>query len=214
MVGARGFEPPTSPANIDRIRAVLNLHRSCTKMEIMDRRTVHHFVQFSGFFAGGELAPMLKGVFGIWTIEESYSKFFWTIGNRKEEMVIKTLKTEGVKVYEGSVAQVPPSPGRIKTAVVSSSKNTLAVLKADSIDGLFDVRVDGYVGENQKLPGKPAPDTYPHVAALLDASPQRAVEVEEVLCGVQAGRNDSFGLVIGVDRKSHADALRENEGGF
>jgi hypothetical protein len=31
------------------------------------------------------------------------------IGNRKEEMVLESLKTHGVEVYEGSVALGPPS---------------------------------------------------------------------------------------------------------
>jgi beta-phosphoglucomutase family hydrolase len=135
------------------------------------------------------------------------------IGNRKEELVIKTLKNEGVEVYEGSVAWVKHlRQAGIKTAVVSSSKNCLAVLKAGGIDGLFDMRVDGHVVEDQKLPGKPAPDTYLHAATLLGAPPQRAIVVEDALSGVQSGKNGAFGLVIGVNRngQEHADALREN----
>ena len=34
--------------------------------------------------------------------------------------------------------------------------------------------------------------------------------VEDAISGVEAGRAGGFGLVIGVDRKGHADALREN----
>ena len=135
------------------------------------------------------------------------------IGNRKEELVIKTLKTEGVEVYEGSVAWVKQlRQAGIKTAVVSSSKNCLQVLKAGGIEGLFDVRVDGHVVEDQKLPGKPAPDTYLHAAALLNATSRRAVVVEDALSGVESGRNGSFGLVIGVNRlgQDHAEALRKN----
>lgn len=133
------------------------------------------------------------------------------IANHKEEMFIQTLETEGVEVYEGSVAWVRHlRRAGIKTAVVSSSKNSLAVLKAGGIDRLFDVLVDGHVVEDQKLPGKPAPDTYLHAAALLQATPPRAVVVEDAISGVQAGRNGGFGLVIGVDRRGHADALREN----
>jgi beta-phosphoglucomutase family hydrolase len=135
------------------------------------------------------------------------------IGNRKEELVIKTLKTEGVQVYEGSVAWVKHlRQAGIKTAVVSSSKNCLVVLKAGGIDGLFDDRVDGHTVEDEKLPGKPAPDTYLKAADFLGVPPQRAVVVEDAISGVQAGRNGGFGLVIGVNRKdqNHADALRKN----
>jgi len=133
------------------------------------------------------------------------------LGNRKEEMVVKTLETEGVEVYEGSVAWVRHLRQEgIKTGVVSSSKTCLAVLKAGGIEGLFDVRVDGHVVEDEHLPGKPAPDTYLRAAALLGTHPRRAVVVEDALSGVQAGRNGKFGLVIGVDRIGHAAALREN----
>jgi beta-phosphoglucomutase family hydrolase len=133
------------------------------------------------------------------------------IGNRKEELVISSLKTEGVEVYDGSVAWVKQlRQAGIKTAVVSSSKNCLTVLQAGGIDGLFDVRVDGHTVEDQKIPGKPAPDTFLKAAELLGASPQRSVVVEDAISGVQAGRNGKFGLVIGVDRQNHANALREN----
>jgi len=135
------------------------------------------------------------------------------IGNRKEELVIKTLKTEGVEIYEGSVAWVKQlRQAGIKTAVVSSSKNCLAVLKAGGMEDLFDDRVDGHTVEDHKLPGKPAPDTYLKAADFLGASPQRAVVVEDAISGVQAGRNGKFGLVIGVNRQdqSHADDLRKN----
>jgi beta-phosphoglucomutase family hydrolase len=135
------------------------------------------------------------------------------IGNRKEELVVKTLETEGVELYQGSVAWVKQlRQAGFKTAVVSSSKNCLAVLEAGGIDGLFDARVDGHTVEDHKLPGKPAPDTFLKAAALLGASPPRAVVVEDAISGVQAGHNGKFGLVIGVNRKdqSHAEALQEN----
>ena len=135
------------------------------------------------------------------------------IGNRKEELVLKTLKTDGVEVYDGSVAWVKQlRQAGVKIAVVSSSKNCQAVLQAGGIEDLFDDRVDGHTVEDEKLPGKPAPDTYLKAAEFLGAPAQRAVVVEDALSGVQSGRNGKFGLVIGVNRKdqSHADALRKN----
>ena len=59
-----------------------------------------------------------------------------------------------------------------------------------------------------KLAGKPAPDTYLAAAEQLGVSAERAVVVEDAIAGVEAGRNGSFGLVIGVDRKDDAEALR------
>lgn len=133
------------------------------------------------------------------------------IGNLKENLVLEAFKTGGVEVYEGSVAWVRQlRQAGIKTAVVSSSKNCAAVLQAVGIEGLFEVRVDGRVVEDLKLPGKPAPDTYLKAAELLGVTPTRSVVVEDALSGVQAGRNGSFGLVIGVDRKGDADSLYKN----
>lgn len=133
------------------------------------------------------------------------------LGNLKENLVIEKLKSEGVEVYEGSVAWVRQlRQAGIKTAVVSSSKNCATVLQAGGIEGLFEVRVDGHTVEDLKLPGKPAPDTYLKAAELLGVTPTRSVVVEDALSGVQAGQNGSFGLVIGVDRKGDAAALYKN----
>ena len=59
------------------------------------------------------------------------------------------------------------------------------------------------------LAGKPAPDTFLEGARRLGVEPARAVVVEDAVSGVQAGRAGGFGLVIGVDRTGHPDALRD-----
>ena len=133
------------------------------------------------------------------------------LGNRKNEMVNKAIASGMVEAYEGSVAWVRHLRKEgIKTAVVSSSHNCEAVLKAAKIADLFDVRVDGEVADQLGLTGKPAPDTYLTAAKQLSVDPKRAVVVEDALSGVQAGRNGSFGLVIGVARHDNADELRAN----
>lgn len=131
------------------------------------------------------------------------------LGNRKNELVRETLATEGVDVYERSVALVRQLRNRgIRTAVVSASRNCTAVLAAAGIADLFDLRIDGVVAAERSLAGKPAPDTFLAAAADLGVPPDRAVVVEDAVAGVQAGRAGNFGLVIGVDRKHDADALR------
>ena len=47
-----------------------------------------------------------------------------------------------------------------KVAVVTSSQNCTAVLKAAKLDHCFDVQVDCDVIHAEHLAGKPAPDTY------------------------------------------------------
>lgn len=133
------------------------------------------------------------------------------LGNRKNDMINDVLESEGVEPYQGSVALVAqPRRQGMKTAVVSSSHNCLAVLQAAKMADLFDARVDGDVAERLHLRGKPAPDTFLAAATQLGVSPQRAVVVEDAIAGVQAGRAGRFGLVIGVARKGKGAALKDN----
>ena len=83
------------------------------------------------------------------------------LGNRKNQMFNRVLDAEGIEAYAGSVALVRHlrSEG-IKTAVVSSSKNSEAILRAAGIRELFALRVDGEVAARLTLRGKPAPDTF------------------------------------------------------
>jgi alpha,alpha-trehalase len=71
------------------------------------------------------------------------------------------------------------------------------------------VRVDGRVTENLGLPGKPDPAVFVEAARRLGAEPSRAAVVEDAIAGVEAGRRGGFGLVVGVDRTGHADALTQ-----
>ncbi len=70
--------------------------------------------------------------------------------------------------------------------------------------------VDGIDAEALALPGKPDPAIFLTAARLLDAAPSRSAVVEDALAGVEAGHRGGFGLVVGVDRASHADELREH----
>jgi HAD superfamily hydrolase (TIGR01509 family) len=98
----------------------------------------------------------------------------------------------------------------IKTAVVSSSRNCPAILEAAGIADLFELRIDGTLAAERKLPGKPAPDTFLAAASQLGVQPQRAVVVEDAVVGVQAGRAGGFGLIVGVARAGGAAALQDN----
>jgi beta-phosphoglucomutase family hydrolase len=131
------------------------------------------------------------------------------LGNRKDELVKAAIDRGEVESYPGSVALVRRLREQgIRTAVVSSSNNCQAVLRAAGIEGLFDARVDGLVSTEFHLSGKPAPDTFLKAAEMLGVSPARAVVVEDALAGVQSGRAGGFGLVIGVDRGGSREALR------
>jgi beta-phosphoglucomutase family hydrolase len=133
------------------------------------------------------------------------------LGNRKNDLVNKIIEEKGVEPYGGSVDFIRQLRDQeFKIAVVTSSQNCTAVLKAAKMDHFFDVQVDGNVIHAQHLAGKPAPDTYLMAAKLLGVEPARAVVIEDALSGVEAGSNGKFGLVIGVARKGNADELRQH----
>jgi len=133
------------------------------------------------------------------------------LGNRKNDLVNKIIEEKGVEPYEGSVELIHQLRHHgFKIAVVTSSQNCTAVLKAAKLDHFFDVQVDGNVIHAEHLAGKPAPDTYLMAAKLLGVEPSRAVVIEDALSGVEAGFNGNFGLVIGVARKGNADELRHH----
>jgi len=133
------------------------------------------------------------------------------LGNRKNRLVTKAIEDMGVQAYEGSVRFVRQlRRDGFKVAIVSSSENCAAILKAAKLDDLFEVRVDGAVVEAEHLAGKPAPDTFLIGARLLGVEPARTAVVEDAISGVQAGRSGNFGLVIGVARKGDAEELKHH----
>jgi beta-phosphoglucomutase family hydrolase len=123
------------------------------------------------------------------------------LGNRKNELVLKVLKEQGVQTYEGSVRYVQAvKAAGMPRAVVSSSANTRQVLEAAGIADLFDARIDGVTTRERHLKGKPAPDTYLAGAQALGLEPAQAAVFEDAIAGVAAGRAGDFGYVVGVDR--------------
>ena len=133
------------------------------------------------------------------------------LGNRKNDLVNKIIEDAGVEPYEGSVKLLHQLRHQgFKIAVVTSSQNCAAVLRAAKLDAFFDMRVDGNTILAEHLAGKPAPDTFLMAAKLLGVQPSRAVVIEDALSGVEAGSSGNFGLVIGVARKGNADELRRH----
>ena len=133
------------------------------------------------------------------------------LGTRKNDIVLRMIKHDGVEPYEGSVRYVHAvRDAGLAPAVVSSSTNCRDVLAAAGIEDLFDARIDGVLAERDHLQGKPAPDTFLAGARALGVKASEAVVFEDALAGVAAGRAGSFGLVVGVDRVGQADALREH----
>lgn len=130
------------------------------------------------------------------------------LGNRKNRVFTDIVAAGGVEPYEGSVRFVKAAQARgLKLAVVSSSRNAPAVLKAAGLSHHFPVVVDGVVAGTEGLPGKPSPATYEYAAQLLGLRSEDCVVVEDAVSGVQAGSAGSFHSVIGVDRGAGRQTL-------
>jgi beta-phosphoglucomutase family hydrolase len=135
------------------------------------------------------------------------------LGNRKNEIVLRMIREDGVDAYPGSVRYLQAAvEAGLRRAVVSSSTNCRDVLEAAGIERYLEARIDGVVAEREHLKGKPAPDTYLAGARALGVDPGEAAVFEDALAGVDAGRAGSFGFVVGVDRVGQADALRAHGG--
>ena len=94
------------------------------------------------------------------------------LGNRKNEIVLRMIREQGVEAYEGSVRYVRAArEAGLRRAVVSSSTNCRDVLVAAGIEDLFEQRIDGVVAEREHLKGKPAPDTFLAGARALGVEP-------------------------------------------
>ena len=132
------------------------------------------------------------------------------IGNRKNAVFSALLEAEGIAAYPGSLAVLDRLGALgIPVAIVSSSKNAVAVLAAAHLADRFPVIVDGVVAQDEGLPGKPRPDIFLAGAERLQVDPANAVVVEDAISGVAAGAAGNFGLVVGVDRGVGSEALRD-----
>src|SRR5437763_1254261 len=78
------------------------------------------------------------------------------LGNRKNEIVLRLIREDGVDAYPGSVRYLQAAvDAGLRRAVVSSSTNCRDVLEAAGIEHYLEERIDGVVaeGEPHALPG-------------------------------------------------------------
>jgi beta-phosphoglucomutase family hydrolase len=137
------------------------------------------------------------------------------LGNRKNDLLLERIRTDGVDVYEGSRRYLEAArDAGLHRIVVSSSANTADVLRVTGLAVLVEGRVDGVTLKEQNLRGKPAPDSFLAGARLSGAQPAQCAVFEDAIAGVQAGGAGSFGYVVGVNRvdDKHGRALREQGG--
>ena len=130
------------------------------------------------------------------------------LGNRKNRYFLQALRQTGAHPYATTLELIATLRERGRgIAIVSSSRNCVAVLEAAGIRELFDVKVDGLDADELGLAGKPDPALFLEAARRLGVEPADAAVVEDAISGVEAGRRGRFGLVIGVDRAAQREAL-------
>jgi len=131
------------------------------------------------------------------------------LGNRKNGHFHRIIESEGVGLYDSTIALIQELQQRgIRIGLATSSKNSVAILDKTHIAHLFSTAVDGVVSEKLGLKGKPEPDIFVTAARSLGVPCARAIVVEDAVSGVQAGARGGFGLVIGVARENNGAELR------
>jgi beta-phosphoglucomutase family hydrolase len=137
------------------------------------------------------------------------------LSERKDAIFRRHLTERGVTPYPGSVRYLHAvRTAGLRTAVVSASRHCAQIVTAAGLADEFDVRIDGQVAADERLHGKPAPDTYLAAARRLGVIPGQAAVFEDAIAGVAAGRAGRFGFVVGVDRTDgaghHPQDLRDH----
>jgi alpha,alpha-trehalase len=132
------------------------------------------------------------------------------LGRRKNGYLLDALEAEGITTFPAAIAFLDAVRDvGFNTALVSSSRNARAIVEKAVLADRFDGWIDGNDVQEKGLAGKPAPDMFLAAAKALGVEPGRAVVIEDAIAGVEAGVRGRFGLVIGVDRTHHPEALAE-----
>lgn len=133
------------------------------------------------------------------------------LGNRKNHLFHDYLKKHSAEAYQSTVDFLQKLKNRkIRTAVISSSRNARAVLDSAGVQELFQVTVDGVYGTEQNLKGKPEPDIFLEAARLLNVSPEKTLVIEDAISGVEAAKKGGFALIIGIDRTGRNTEIKNH----
>lgn len=144
-------------------------------------------------------------------LPEQGEKSVYSVAKKKNNKFLELIREKGVEPYETTVAFIKQlRKFKIKTALVTASKNGLEIMEVTKLKDLFDTYVTGVETERLHLHGKPYPDTFLQAAKQLKVKPERAVVVEDAEAGVESGKKGGFGMVIGVARSGNGKALSEH----
>lgn len=135
------------------------------------------------------------------------------LGKKKNDLFLARIKTEGVRVFPETASLLQRlRDGKVPVGLVSSSRNTHAVIAAARISDMFDTVVDGQAVELLQLKGKPDPSMFLEAVRRLGVKSAKTAVVEDAVAGVEAGRRGGFGLVVGVNRSGQQQEALEAAG--
>jgi HAD superfamily hydrolase (TIGR01509 family) len=132
------------------------------------------------------------------------------LGARKQRIFEDLLAEVGVAVFpDARQLLIELQASNVPTALVTSSRNSQAVLDAAGVTNFFTVRVDGIDAMRLSLAGKPDPAMFIEAARRLSVPPCDAMVFEDAAAGVSAAAHGGFGLVVGVDRAGTGPQLTD-----
>lgn len=127
------------------------------------------------------------------------------VANRKNELLVARLRHEGIHAYDGSLLFLELArEAQLRSAVVSASANTSAILGRAGLRFLVDEIVDGHALAAEHLRAKPAPDSVLEACRRLALLPQEVATFETTPAGVAAARAAGVDTVVVVRRESLA----------
>jgi beta-phosphoglucomutase-like phosphatase (HAD superfamily) len=130
------------------------------------------------------------------------------LANRKQQALVRLIRERGVTAFTGSLTYLDfAQEVGVRTAVVSASANTRALLDRAGFGNRIEVCIDGNAIEAGRLRLKPAPDTLLAACGALGVEPRQAAAFETRTAGVTAARAAGLARVLGVGEGGVADAL-------
>jgi beta-phosphoglucomutase-like phosphatase (HAD superfamily) len=131
------------------------------------------------------------------------------LANHKNEAFRRRLEHEGILAFTGSLLYLDAArEAGVRTAVLSASANTAAILENSGLALLVDQIVDGDVAQRLGLESKPAPDTIVAACEFLRVKPAEAATFETTIEGLEASRSANVAVAVAVDRAGRERILR------
>ncbi len=132
------------------------------------------------------------------------------LANRKNGLLRAGIERLGVRAFDGSWQYLEAArEAGVRTAVVSASANTRAILERAGLAQVVEAWVDGDAVVAEQLRESPAPDRLLAACRDLGVEPAHAAAFETSRAGVAAARAARFAYVVGIHRPATAAELRD-----